>query len=77
MLGIQPCDIIYEMTQTLTIGKRRFVLVPEKEFQQLQKRAAGRQVRPEFAREAMKELKNYQRTGKATKWADVKRKLGL
>lgn len=63
------------MTQTLTIGKRRFVLVPEKEFQRLQKRAA--EVRPEFAREAMKELRNYQRTGKAVKWADVKRKLGL
>ncbi len=65
------------MTQTLTIGKRRFVLVPESEFQRLQKQAARQQVSPAFAREAMTELRNYRKTGKAAKWSDVKRKLGL
>jgi hypothetical protein len=66
------------MTHTLTIGKRRFVLVPEREFLRLQKLAAERQqVRPEFGREAMKELRDYKKTGKAAKWSDVKRKLGL
>ena len=65
------------MTQTLTIGKRRFVLIPEREFQRLQKRAAGKQVRPEFAQDAMRELRNYRKSGKAAKWSDVKRKLGL
>jgi len=63
--------------QTITIGKRRFVVVPEREFLRLQKRAAELAVRPEFAREAMRELRAYRKTGKATKWADVKRKLGL
>jgi hypothetical protein len=70
------CDIISKMTQTLTIRKRRFVLVPEKEFQRLQKRAEH-QVRPEFGREAMIALRDYKKSGKAAKWADVQRKLGL
>ena len=35
--------------QTLTIGKRRFVLVPEGDFRRLQKRAEQSQVRPGFA----------------------------
>jgi hypothetical protein len=63
--------------QTITIGKKRFVLVPERDFQQLQKRAGKSQVRPEFAAEAMRELRAYRKTGKAVKWTDVKRKLGL
>jgi hypothetical protein len=41
------------------------------------KRVAKATVRPEFAREAMRELKAYRKTGKAANWADVKRKLGL
>ena len=65
------------VTQTLTIGKRRFVLVPERDFQRLQKRAAAAIVDPAFAREAMGELRTYRKTGKATKWDEVKRKLGL
>ena len=64
-------------TQTLVIGKRRFVLIPENEFLRLQKRADRREVRPEFAAEAMSELRAYRTTGKAHNWADVKRKLGL
>lgn len=64
-------------TQTLTIGKRRFVVVPEREFRRLQKRAARLEVRPEFAEEAMRELKAYRKSGKAADWADVKRKMGL
>ena len=63
--------------QTITIGKRRFVVVPEREFLRLQKRAGELTVRPEFGREAMRELRTYRKTGNATKWADVKRKLGL
>jgi len=63
--------------QTLTIGKRRFVLVSERDFRRLQKRAGQCEVRPEFAQEAMRELKAYRKTGKAANWTDVKRKLGL
>ncbi len=65
------------VTQTLTIGKRRFVVVPERDFQRLQKQAGEKTVRREFAEEAMRELKAYRKTGKAAKWTDVKRKLGL
>lgn len=63
--------------QTLTIGKRRFVVVPEKDFQRLQKRAGAHEVRPEFAEEAMRELQAYRKTGKATDWRSVKHRLGL
>lgn len=65
------------MIQKLTIGKRRFVLMPEQEFQRLQKRAGEGEVRREFAEEAMRELKAYRKKGKAADWADVKRKMGL
>jgi hypothetical protein len=51
--------------------------VPERDFLQLQKRAGEAVIRPEFAEEAMRELKAYRKTGKAAKWSDVKRKLGL
>jgi hypothetical protein len=64
-------------TQTLTIGKRRFVVVPERDFRRLQKQAGQSAVRPEFAREAMRELRAYRKTGKAVDWTDVKHKLGL
>ncbi|HEY3244953.1 MAG TPA: hypothetical protein VGM03_16550 [Phycisphaerae bacterium] len=64
-------------TQTLTIGKRRFVIVPEREFLKLQKRAGEAAVRKEFAAEALRELRLYRKTGKAANWLDVKRKLGL
>ena len=64
-------------TQTLTIGKRRFVLLPERDFLRLQKQAASKTVRPEFAKEAMRELRAYRKTGKATTWTSAKRKLGL
>jgi hypothetical protein len=40
-------------------------------------RARANQVRPQFADEAMRELKAYRKTGKAADWTDVKRKLGL
>ena len=63
--------------QTLTIGKRRFVLVPERDFQRLQKRAGEHEIRPEVAREAMRELAAYRKTGKAADWKSVKRRLGL
>ena len=64
-------------TQTLVIGKRRFVVVPEPEFRRLQKRAGEQTVRPEFAREAMRELKTYRKTRRAGDWAEVKRRLRL
>lgn len=64
-------------TQTLTIGKRRFVLVSERDFRRLQKRAGDNSVRPEFAEEAMRDLKVYRKTRKATDWQNVKRRLGL
>jgi hypothetical protein len=64
-------------TQTLTIGKRRYVVVSESDFRRLQKQADAAEIRPEFAKEAMRELKAYRKTGKAVSWAHVKRKLGL
>jgi hypothetical protein len=63
--------------QTLTIGKRRFVVVPDRDFQRLQKQARQDAVRPEFSEEAMRELKAYRKTGKAADWSVVKRRLGL
>ena len=63
--------------QTLTIGKRRFVLVLERDFQRLQKKAAKNEVKPEFALDAMRELTAYRKTGKAADWNIVKRRLGL
>jgi hypothetical protein len=59
------------------IGKRRFVVVPEREYQQLQKKAAVADMRPEFVRETMRELRAYRKTGKANRWYDVTRRLGL
>jgi hypothetical protein len=38
-------------------------------------RARRRQVRPESAEDAMRELKAYRKTGKAANWADVKHRL--
>lgn len=64
-------------TQTLTIGKRRFVLVPERDFLRLTKQAAASAVRSEFAEEAMRDLKAYRKTGKASSWSSVKQKMGL
>ena len=63
--------------QTLTIGKRRFILLPEREFLRLQKRAGEAEVRPDFADEAIQELKTYRKTRKAANWSGVKRKMGL
>jgi hypothetical protein len=63
--------------QTLTLGKRKFVVVPESEFLRLQKRAAGNQVRADFGDDAMNELRAYRKTGNAKNWTNVKRKLGL
>jgi len=63
--------------QTITIGKRRFVLLPERDFQRLDKRAEEAYVRPDFAQKALRELKAYKRTGKAADWQDVKRRLAL
>jgi hypothetical protein len=65
------------MIQMLTIGKRRFVVIPESDFRRLQKRAGEGEVRPEFAEEAMRELQAYRKTGKAAKWKDIKRMLEL
>lgn len=64
-------------TQTLTIGKRRFVLVAERDFKRLQKKVGEQAVRPAFAADAMRELKAYRKTGKAAHWTKVKRSLGL
>lgn len=63
--------------QTLTIAKQRFVLVPERDFKRLQKQAGQNAIRPEFAEDAMCELKTYRKTGKAADWSTVKRRLGL
>jgi hypothetical protein len=62
--------------QTLTIGKQRFVLLRERDFLQLQRRAKT-EVRPEVARKAMKDLRSYRRTGKAKSWRKIKAELGL
>ena len=64
-------------TQTLTIGRRRFVLLPERDFKKLQKQADRATVRSDFAEEAMRDVKAYRKHGKAANWTDVKRKLGL
>jgi len=64
-------------TQTLTIGRRCSVLVSERDFQHLQKQATQNVVRPEFAEDAMRELKAYRKTGKAADWSDVKQRSGL
>ncbi|HEY8665231.1 MAG TPA: hypothetical protein VIL86_01140 [Tepidisphaeraceae bacterium] len=61
-------------TQTLTLGKRRFIVVPERDFRRLQKQASESAVRSEFAEEAMRELRAYRKTRKAAEWNDIKRK---
>ena len=71
--------------QTLTLGRRRFVLVPERDYLKLQKLAgraaakntSARRVNAEFAEDAIRELRSYRKTRKAAKWAEVKAKLGL
>jgi hypothetical protein len=63
--------------QTLTIGKRRYVVVPESDFNRLQRKAGAREVRPQFAADAMRELNAYRKTRKAANWSQVKRRLGL
>jgi hypothetical protein len=63
--------------QTLTIGKQKFVLVAERDFKQLQRRAQCREVRPDIAEDAMKQLARYRKTRKAKAWEQVKRRLGL
>lgn len=63
--------------QTMTVGKRRFVLVPEREFRRLKKREEEAAVRAEFGQEATRALRAYRKTGKAENWSDLKRKLGL
>ena len=64
-------------TQTLVIGRRRYVLVPERDFLRLQKRAGQEIVRQEFAEGALRDLQAYRKNGKAARWRDVKGKLGL
>ena len=51
--------------QVLTIGRRRFVLFPEREYQRLQKHAQTQRINDTFAQEAMQELRQYRKTGKA------------
>ncbi len=63
--------------QTLTIGKHRFVLLRERDFLKLRQRGEGSEIRPAVARDAMKELRHYRRTGKARNWTKVKADLGL
>ena len=63
-------------TQVLTIGKRRFVLLPEREFLKLKEQADSAQVHPQFAADAMKQLQAYRKTGVATPWPKIKRKSG-
>lgn len=50
--------------QTLTLGKKRFIIIPEREFRRLQKRAGEGAVCPEFAEEAMRELKPIEKPAK-------------
>jgi hypothetical protein len=72
-------------SQTLTLGGRRFVVLSERDYLKLQKRAskAGQkqgdpiEVKPEFAADAMRELRAYRKTKKAARWIDIKAKLGL
>jgi hypothetical protein len=70
--------------QTLTIGGRRFVVLPERNYLDLQqkarktalKKSASREVLPEFAADAMRESRTYRKSRKAAKWTDVRAKLG-
>ena len=57
--------------------KRRFVLLPERDFRRPQKRAGQSVVRPQFVEEAMREPKAYRKTGEAASWPGVKPRLGL
>ncbi len=66
--------------QTLTIGKRRFVLITERDYLRLQKQAATAattQVRPDVTEDAIAQLRAYRKSRKAAPWTDVKRRLGL
>lgn len=78
---LDECTMVIEVAtmtvQTLTIGKRRFVVVPERDFRRLEQRAEREEVRPEVIREAKKELRQYRKTGKAKTLEQVKRELGL
>jgi hypothetical protein len=63
--------------QTLTIGKRRFVVLAEGDYNRLVKSAKEQSVRSEFAEDAMRELRAYRKTRKAKTWDQVKSRLGL
>lgn len=63
--------------QTLTIGKRKYVVIAERDYERLRKKAGETEVRDEVADEAMRDLGRYRRTGKAIAWSQAKRKLGL
>lgn len=63
--------------QTLTIGKRQFVVIPKSDYERLRKRAGETKVRKEVAEEAMRDLARYRRTGKSVPWSRAKRELGL
>jgi hypothetical protein len=69
-------------TQTLIVGKRRFVLLSERDFLKLQSAAHSPKRKPakvhtEFAEDAKRQLDAYRRTGKAADWKDVRAKLGI
>jgi hypothetical protein len=78
------------MSQTLTLGGRRFVVLSERDYLKLQERASNASlkksnhrnlkpgpVNPEFAADALRELRKYRKSQKSASWTDVKAKLGL
>jgi hypothetical protein len=70
------------MTVTnLKIGNRKFVVVPERDFDRLRKESSQyRQIVEEdrvLGELAEKELKAYRKSGGGTPWAQIKRGVGL
>ncbi|HUO10949.1 MAG TPA: hypothetical protein VM008_21795 [Phycisphaerae bacterium] len=60
--------------QTLTIGKKKFVVIPEKDFRQLQEQAEliSAQDRGDIA-----EAKRRKHSGPTRPYAELRKKLGL
>lgn len=69
--------------QKLVVSGRRFVIVPEADYLRLAKAAGAKkakqepEVHPAVIAEAMRELREYKRTGKATEWSEFRKTLGL
>ncbi len=64
-------------TQTITIGKKRYVLMPEKEYEKLRTRKDRQLVCEDIVSDAMTQVQEYRKTGQARDWAEIKKELGL